>query len=530
MKKFLLKVLLVISILILPSHVYAAGSVTVSRSSIGMNVGTTTTFNIVANNAVGSINVVSSNPSVATVSVGSTWIENETIAVTVTGKSVGSATISVQLLDVATFDEEVLSGTKTINVTVNQPAPSQPSQPKPSQPSQPADTRSSNTNLKSVTVNGREVGKKDGQYVLEVSNYINTVDINAVCEDNKSKVTGTGKKDIINGNNSYDLVVTAENGKTTTHKLVIVRKEYNLLGDLDDILKQGIDADIVIGKDDKLTSSDLDKIKNNDNKITLKAIDEDKVLYKWILDSNIGTVNEFNPYIGLEIEDNSDMGVAMNYPDGIYLDFRNCKDIPSGAILRYYVSDKYKDGDKINIYIYDENTKKVTELKNGLSVTDGYVEFEISKSLRHVITKANVGGATPIEDEGGLNIWLVVSIVLGLLLIICFIGLITKKGNKEEKMVTKTEEIKPVVTEVKPTPVVAEVKPVEVTTSPEVGTVATEATTSPETSSVKTISPSDIATALNPSATATDTNSVPEITGVIPVEEVAIKSSEVEKL
>ena len=100
MKKFLFRVLLVISILILPSRVYAAGSVTVSRSSISMNVGTSTTFNIVASNAVGSINVVSSNPSVATVSIGSTWIENQTITVTVTGKSAGSATISVQLTDV----------------------------------------------------------------------------------------------------------------------------------------------------------------------------------------------------------------------------------------------------------------------------------------------------------------------------------------------------------------------------------------------------------------------------------------------
>lgn len=528
MKKFLFRVLLVISILILPSRVYAAGSVTVSRSSISMNVGTSTTFNIVASNAVGSINVVSSNPSVATVSIGSTWIENQTITVTVTGKSVGSATISVQLTDVATFDEEVLSGTRTINVSVNQPAPSQPSQPsQPAKPSQPADTRSNNTNLKSVQVNGREVSKKDGQYVLEVSNYINTVDIKAVCEDGKAKVTGTGKKDIINGNNSYDLVVTAENGRTTTHKLVVVRKEYNLLSDLDDILKQGIDADIVISKEDKLTNSDLDKIKNNKNKITLKAIDEDKVLYKWILDSNISSVNEFNPNIGLEIEDNDDMGKAMNYPDGIYLDFRNCKDIPNGAVLRYYVSNKYKDGDKINIYIYDENTKKVTELKNGLTVTEGYVEFEISKSLRHVITKANVGGSVPVEEEG-LNIWLVVSIVLGLLLVICLIGLITKKGNKEEKVTTKTEEIKPVVNEVKPTPVV-DIKKNEVTNTSAVTPVATEVTTSPDTSGVKTVSPSDIASALNPSAT-TDTNSVPEITGVIPVEEVAAKADETKKI
>ncbi len=526
MKKFLLKVLLVISILILPSHVYAAGSVTISKSSMSMNVGASQTFNIVASNAVGSINVVSSNPAVASVSVGSTWIENQTITVTVTGKSAGSATISVQLVDVATFDEEVLTGTRTLNVTVNQPAPSKPSQPsQPSQQSQPADTRSNNTNLKNVKVNGRDASLKDGQYILEVSNYVSNIDVSATVEDSKAKVTGTGKKDIIIGNNTYDLVVTAENGRTTTHKLVVVRKEYNLLSDLDDILKQGIDADIVIGKDDKLSSSDLDKIKNSGNKVTLKAINEDDVLYKWILDSSITSVDEFNPNIGLETTDNSDMGDALNYPDGIYLDFRNCNDIPKGAILRYYVSSKFKDGDKINIYIYDESNNKVTELKNGLVVNDGYVEFQISKALRHVITKANVGGAAPVEEDG-MNIWLVVSIVLGVLLLICFIGLITKKGkptNTDDEV--KHEEIKPVVTEVKPTPVEVTTTPVEVATTPvEVEPVPVEVATTPvevATTPVE-VTPAAVDAAVD--------NSVPEITGVIPVEEVKAKTEKIEKL
>ena len=118
--------------------------------------------------------------------------------------------------------------------------------------------------------------------------------------------------------------------------------------------------------------------------------------------------------------------------------------------------------------------------------------------------------------------------ILGLLLVICLIGLITKKGNKEEKVTTKTEEIKPVVNEVKPTPAV-DTKKKEVTNTSKVTPAATEVTTSPDASGVKTVSPSDIASALNPGAT-TDTNSVPEITGVIPVKEVAAKADETKKI
>lgn len=449
MKKIFLKLFVLIGLLILPYSVLAAGGVNVSRESISMDEGGTASFQITASNAAGNIVVSSSNSAVASVSTGSVWIDNETITVNVTGKSAGTATITVSLADVATYDEEVLSGSRTVTVTVNKKVEQNNNNNNNNNNnsnnnhnnnsnnnnnnSQPADNRSSNSNLSKLIINGKEVSKKDNNYVLEVGNYVSNVDISGTAEDSKAKVSGTGKKDLKVGENTFDVVVTAENGKTTTYKVIITRSEYNVISDLDELLKLNKDVEIKLSDEDKLSKDILDKIIKSKNKVTLNKISDDKkVLYSWILDGKELKGNEtFNPNITLLTDSNEDMEEAMNYADGIYLDFSKCGDIPEGAILKYFVGDKYKDGDKINLYIYDEKEGKVKQLESNIEVTDGYVELRISDSVKHVITKAKVVNATSSKEE--INIWFIVSIILIILVFGLLVFLLMgKKKNKEE--------------------------------------------------------------------------------------------------
>lgn len=441
MKKLVVSLILLFGLFICPLSAYAAGGVSISTGSLNITEGSSASFSITASNAAGNIVVSSSNPSVATVSVGSVWIENQTITVNVTAKSVGSTSIVVTLADVATFDEEVLTGTRVVNVNVQaKQAPSGGNgagnnyvptpTPKPNQNPAVTDNRSNNTNLIGLKVNGNNVSLKDGVYVLEVSNFVSNINIEATAEDNKATVNGNGKKDISVGENVFDIVVTAENGTNTTHKLIVTRKEYNSLKDLDEVLKQDKDLEIRVFENDKLSKADLDKIISSKKSISLKVMSSDKVLYTWILDGKkIKNVNSFNPIISTKIDNNDVMEEALNYPDGIYLNFVDCGDIPKGALLKYFVGDKYSDKDKINLYIYDEKANKVIELEKDIIVKDGYVELKISDTVKHVMTQANVLK----EQSSGFNVWIIISIVLFIIVIMLFVLFMLTTMKKKDK-------------------------------------------------------------------------------------------------
>lgn len=443
MKKLVVSLILLFGLFICPLSAYAAGGVSISTGSLNITEGSSASFSITASNAAGNIVVSSSNPSVATVSVGSVWIENQTITVSVTAKSVGSTSIVVTLADVATFDEEVLTGTRIVNVNVQaKPTPNNGGgngggnnyvptpTPKPNQNPAVTDNRSNNTNLIGLKVNGNNVSLKDGIYALEVSNFVSNINIEATAEDNKATVNGNGKKDISVGENVFDIVVTAENGTSTTYKLIVTRKEYNSLKDLDEVLKQKKDIEIRVFENDKLSKGDLEKIIDSKKMVSLKFMSSDKVLYTWILDGKkIKRVNSFNPIISTKIDNNDEMEEALNYPDGIYLNFIDCKDIPKGAILKYFVGDKYSDKDKINLYIYDEKAKKVIELEKDIVVKDGYVELKISDTVKHVMTQANVLA----EQSSGFNVWIIISIVLFIIVIVSFVLFMITTMKKKDK-------------------------------------------------------------------------------------------------
>ena len=89
--------------------------------------------------------------------------------------------------------------------------------------------KSSDTNLKSLEIEGitlnPEFNKDTLEYNVEVENNVEKININAKVNDNKSSVNGTGEKDLEEGLNSFEIIVTAENGATKTYTLKIIRKE-----------------------------------------------------------------------------------------------------------------------------------------------------------------------------------------------------------------------------------------------------------------------------------------------------------------
>ena len=207
MKKIIKFLILLIFIIIIPKNVYASGSVTVSTNNMTINKGSTGTFTITATNAVGRIDISSTNSDVVTVDKTSEWIENQSITVTVTGVNVGTGVINVKLSDAATFDEEPLTGNYTIYVTVKE--------------------LSSNNKLNNIKIDGSLVPNFNTNvlsYTKTVPNTTSSVNITAEKSDSKASITGTGVKNLNVGNNTINIVVTSESGITRTYSLIIKRE------------------------------------------------------------------------------------------------------------------------------------------------------------------------------------------------------------------------------------------------------------------------------------------------------------------
>ncbi len=116
--KKIIMVLTIAFIIVLSTMSYASqGSFSVSKSSVTLTEGETTTFSINVSNCEGKFSISSSNSSIAKVSTSSEWI-SDSKSVTITAVKSGTATITVTASDVGDTSENTVTGSKTISVTV----------------------------------------------------------------------------------------------------------------------------------------------------------------------------------------------------------------------------------------------------------------------------------------------------------------------------------------------------------------------------------------------------------------------------
>lgn len=131
----------------------------------------------------------------------------------------GSTKVSVNSFSLWDFDENVLSATgasKTISIKTKEEIEA---------------SYSDNANLKSLSVGEYsltpEFSKTTKEYNVEVPNDVEMVTINATKEDANASVSGTGEKELVEGNNKFNIVVTAQKGNSQTYIVNVYRKELN---------------------------------------------------------------------------------------------------------------------------------------------------------------------------------------------------------------------------------------------------------------------------------------------------------------
>lgn len=265
-----LKKILFTLVLMLPVMVFAAGSVTVNKTSISVENGKTATFTVTANNAAGKVTFKSNNNGIASINKSSEWVEKGSTTVTVTGVSVGSATITVTV-DAATFDEEPIKTTYYVTVNVTKP-------------------KSGNNNLSSLSVDGSSVsGFSAGKtsYSLGTTK-ANSITIAASAEDSAAKVSGTGSKSLKYGKNTFNVVVTAENGSKKTYSINITKEDER---NTDNTLKSlSIDAGSI--DFDKNTTSYTLKVGHDVSTVNISATANDSKAS--VSGTGSKTLNDYN--------------------------------------------------------------------------------------------------------------------------------------------------------------------------------------------------------------------------------------------
>ncbi len=218
-----------------------AASFSASASKSTLNIGDSTTLTITVSDCEGKFSITSSDSSIVSVSSANEWVgaNGNTSTVTLNAKKAGKATITVKAVDVSDKSFNEVGGSKSVSITVSEPAPqnNNSNNNNGSNNNSNNNSKSSDASLKSLTIGGKNYSnpKKDIT-VPNVNSSTSSIEIKAVANDSKAKVTGTGLKELVTGTNKFTVKVTAENGNTSSYVVRVTRlaEEVNTPNVVDD--------------------------------------------------------------------------------------------------------------------------------------------------------------------------------------------------------------------------------------------------------------------------------------------------------
>ena len=209
----------------------ASGSITVSSSTSKVVVGNTftVTIKISSKSALGAWEFTPNyNTKLFKLTSGETpvvevaekdGVKSKTYTYKFKAIAKGSGTITVKSAGALSWNEEKMSlsvGSKNITVITQ------------------ADLEASyskNNNLKALSVSGYTLSpsfkSSTTEYTVEANSNTEQVTINATKEDSKASVSGTGTHDVSEGENKFNITVTAENGSTKTYTIIVNVKDPN---------------------------------------------------------------------------------------------------------------------------------------------------------------------------------------------------------------------------------------------------------------------------------------------------------------
>lgn len=202
-----------ISFVLLIKGVYAS-EFSISVTSDTVTVGSSSTLTIKGSDLAGKFVISTSDSSVISISTTSVWLDNSTQTIKLTANKVGNAIITITPQDVTGYDGKSITESKTRTITVKAKSTSSSASSKP---------KSSNSYLSSLSIDGvnleQEFNKETLEYTVTIPAETEKIKINAQLADSNAKVIGTGEVSVSPGLNTFEIVVTAENGSKRTYVL-----------------------------------------------------------------------------------------------------------------------------------------------------------------------------------------------------------------------------------------------------------------------------------------------------------------------
>ena len=461
MKKILAVLFALILSLTVPNVVFAAGGVSVSTGNLSITEGESASFTITANNAAGRVDIASSNPGVAAVSVGSQFLDRNSCTVTVTAGAVGSAAITVQLTDVYTFDEEDLSGRSyTVQVTVNpRSAPPTPgnngnSGGQTTRPNTPSNSSGQTTRPNSGEQKSEESQQEHAEslnlsrleavgysldfdpekteYELAVGNEVNALEIFAEAESEEATVIVTGSDTLEVGENTITVQVTGKDGAVKEYHILVIRSDEipeTTAERLEQTLKNTTKDTVALRITDTpiVSKEQFELVKNSGKRLLINRYDGDVLRYTWSV-SDFETLMDLNSEITIAEKADASLEKLTNYARAAVLEFSHSGDLPKGTKVRLNVQSRYADGEVLNMYYYNGETLQLAQKE--LTVQAGYVEFELTHCSEYVLTQATLGAAS--ASTNGMLIGIIVVSVLAGLELIALVILGVKIGIKKK--------------------------------------------------------------------------------------------------
>ncbi len=440
-------VLLLSSFVILTNSVFAA-DFSISLTSKSVTVGNSVTLSIdgTASGLTGRFNISSSNTSVATVSASSVWIENNVGKVTINTKNAGTSVITVTpaagTSDKSGNEPKLVSRTITITVNAKQTTNNNGGS---SYSGTTTVKKSANNYLSSLTIEGltlkENFDKEKLEYTVEVPAETEKMKINAQLADSRAKVTGTGEVSLKVGLNTFQIVVTAENGSKRTYtlkatvlelepievtidniKYTVVRKRKELKEISEYFVEKDteIDGNIIEGYYNEKLDYQLVGLKDNAGNIEYYIYDNDKYkLYKeytfngttlQILDKSINGCKKAN-FIYNNEKISSYQEVKIDILKNTYA--LDNEEINGNQFYLFYANN-VKTGKE---YLYQYDAVEKTVQRYNLEVLDMYKE----------------------TSNTYYKYLLIALIVIAILFICLIIGLITRGKHKKYIEIEKEE-------------------------------------------------------------------------------------------
>lgn len=505
MKKHILKALIIFIVLILAPKENAQ-SIFVSSSNV--YVGDSFSAGFTLTTAAWDVSMTATGPvsgcSFHEVSdSGTGYNTTKKFSANCTATGIGTINISISgnhTPDTSDYSQPV-SGNATVNVTERPYTPPSGGGGGNYTP-QPATPKNTNNFLKSLEVTNCTLNPKFDKNELNYSCKELTVDkveIKATAEESKSTVNGTGVKNLVSGDNKFEISVVSESGDVRKYTITVSKKNIPTTK-INKIVVDKADIEInsettIIGVKKGTTKIDIKaisdstsakvKIAGNENlkpglnlveinvsdvnckektyyvivyvpeleTLTkpITKLDENNIINleknsSYILSKDVlgmikdkltyNIVNKYNGVIA-SLEINRSKILEEDYD--LFFIFNKNKvytNIFHGTKVKVFLNNGYKLGEKIYIYEIVDNKYK---LLNQMKIENMYAEFETTESNEYLITTDNKSTSKKmVNNSSAFTENFMIALLVILLLLVLF--LIIKKGNKKNKKQKSNKE------------------------------------------------------------------------------------------